>query len=64
MVEASGGVEDFIVSLLATAQLPVIVVNPCQIRDFARATGKLAKTDRLDAFVKHVLPQCYSPGHQ
>jgi transposase len=52
VVEASGGVEHLIVSFLATAQLPVIVVNPRQIRDFARATGKLAKTDRLDAFAQ------------
>ena len=52
VLEASGGVEHFIVSLLATARLPVIVVNPRQIRDFARATGKLAKTDRLDAFAQ------------
>ncbi len=52
VVEASGGVECFIVSLLAAANLPVMVVNPRQIRDFAKATGKLAKTDRLDAFAQ------------
>jgi len=52
VIEASGGVEHFLVSLLAAARLPVIVVNPRQIRDFARATGKLAKTDRLDAFAQ------------
>lgn len=52
IIEASGGVECFIVSLLAAAHLPVLVVNPRQIRDFARATGKLAKTDRLDAFAQ------------
>lgn len=38
-------------SYLATAGLPVIVINPRQARDFARATGQLAKTDRLDALV-------------
>ena len=36
---------------LAAAELPVVVVNPRQVRDFARATGRLAKTDRLDAQV-------------
>ena len=36
-------------SALATAGLPVVVVNPRQVRDFARATGQLAKTDALDA---------------
>ena len=51
IIEASGGLENLLVSYLATSGLPVIVVNPRQVRDFARATGQLAKTDRLDAFV-------------
>src|SRR6185503_19219739 len=51
IIEASGGVENLLVSYLAAAGLPVIVVNPRQVRDFARATGQLAKTDRLDALV-------------
>lgn len=51
IIEASGGVENLLVSYLAAAALPVIVVNPRQVRDFARATGQLAKTDRIDAFV-------------
>jgi len=51
ITEASGGVENLLVSYLAAAGLPVIVVNPRQVRDFARATGQLAKTDRIDAFV-------------
>ena len=51
VVEASGGLENLLVSYLAAAGLPVIVVNPRQVRDFGRATGQLAKTDRLDAFV-------------
>lgn len=51
IVEASGGVENLLVSYLAAAGLPVIVVNPRQVRDFARATGQLAKTDRIDALV-------------
>jgi transposase len=51
IIEASGGLEHLLVSYLAVAGLPVIIVNPRQVRDFARATGQLAKTDRLDAFV-------------
>jgi transposase len=49
--EASGDYEIAIASELATAELPVAVLNPHQVRDFARATGRLAKTDRIDAQV-------------
>jgi transposase len=49
--EATGGYEHAVVAALASAGLPVVVVNPRQVRDFARATGQLAKTDRLDAAV-------------
>ena len=51
LLEATGGLEVLLVSALAAAALPVVVVNPRQVRDFARATGKLAKTDALDAQV-------------
>lgn len=51
IVEATGGLERSLVATLAAAQLPVIVVNPRQVRDFARATGRLAKTDTIDAEV-------------
>ncbi len=51
VVEASGSYEAPLVAALASAQLPVVVVNPRQVRDFARATGQLAKTDRIDAQV-------------
>ena len=51
VMEATGGVEAPLVAALAVAGLPVVVVNPRQIRDFAKATGKLAKTDVLDAQV-------------
>ncbi len=47
--EATGGLETALVGALAAAGLPVVVVNPRQVRDFARATGQLAKTDALDA---------------
>ena len=49
VLEATGGLERLVTSALATAGLPVVVVNPRQVRDFARATGQLAKTDALDA---------------
>jgi len=51
LLEASGGLEMPLVAALATASLPIVVVNPRQVRDFARATGKLAKTDAIDAQV-------------
>jgi transposase len=49
VLEATGGYETVVASAIAAAGLPLAVVNPRQIRDFARATGKLAKTDRIDA---------------
>ena len=51
LLEASAGLEVPLVAALAADALPVVVVNPRQVRDFARATGKLAKTDALDAAV-------------
>jgi hypothetical protein len=51
VLEATGGYERTVVLALAAAGLPVVVVNPPQVRDFARSTGQLAKTDRLDAAV-------------
>jgi transposase len=50
VLEATGGLERAIVAALISAQLPVAVVNPRQARDFAKALGLLAKTDRIDAF--------------
>ena len=49
VMESSGGLELPLAAALAAERLPVVVVNPRQVRDFARATGKLAKTDALDA---------------
>lgn len=49
VLEATGGYETTAVATLAAAQLPVVVVNPRQVRDFARSCGKLAKTDAIDA---------------
>lgn len=49
VLEATGGYELLAVAALAAAALPVVVVNPRQVRAFAKATGQLAKTDRIDA---------------
>jgi transposase len=51
VLEATGGYEAAVVAALATAGLAVVVANPRQVRDFAKATGQLAKTDALDAQV-------------
>lgn len=51
VVEPTGGYEIPVVAALSAAQLPVVVVNARQVRDFARAVGKLAKTDAIDAAV-------------
>lgn len=50
-VEATGGFETVVAASLAAASLPVVVVNPAQVRDFARAIGKRTKTDPIDAAV-------------
>jgi transposase len=62
VLEATGGFELVVAGALAAAGLPLAVVNPRQIRDFARATGQLAKTDALDAqiialFAERVRPE-------
>jgi transposase len=60
--EATGGFEQVVAGALGAAGLPIVVVNPRQIRDFARALGRLAKTDRIDAevialFAERVRPE-------
>ena len=60
LLEASGGLELPLVAALAAAALPVVVVNPRQVRDFARATGTLAKTDALP--LSRVCANCSSPS--
>ena len=49
VIEATGGTEQLLVAELVAAQLPVVVINPRQPRDFAKSTGQLAKTDAIDA---------------
>lgn len=66
VVEATGGYESAMVAVLATAAMPVAVVNPRQARDFAKATGVLAKTDTVDArvlahFGRAIRPQIRAP---
>lgn len=51
VMEATGGMETDVATALAAAGLPVAVVNPRQVRDYAKACGRLAKTDRIDAMV-------------
>ena len=51
VLEATGGFERTVVGALAAAGLPVVVLNPRQVREFARATGTLAKTDQIDAAI-------------
>ena len=51
LLEASGGYERKLLDALTSAGLPAALVNPRQLRDFARATGVLAKTDKIDALV-------------
>lgn len=61
VLEATGGYEVAVAAALAGAGLPVAVVNPRQIRDFARATGQLAKTDALDARVIALFAEAVRP---
>ncbi|HXS29951.1 MAG TPA: transposase, partial [Steroidobacteraceae bacterium] len=51
VMEATGGLETGVASALAAAGLAVAVVNPRQVRDYAKACGRLAKTDRIDALI-------------
>jgi transposase len=51
VLEATGGLQVPVVAALAAVKIPVVVVNPRQVRDFAKATGRLAKTDAIDADV-------------
>jgi transposase len=61
VLEATGGYERLAVAELAAAGLPIVMVNPRQVRDFAKALGKLAKTDRIDAEVLARFAQAVRP---
>jgi transposase len=62
VLEATGGYERAAVLALAAAGLPVVVVNPRQVRDFARSTGQRAKTDRLDAAMLALFAERVQPA--
>lgn len=62
VLEATGGYERAVIGALVAAGLTVAVVNPRQVRDFARATGQLAKTDRLDASVLALFAERVRPA--
>lgn len=64
MIEATGGYERAAVAAVAAAGLPVIVLNPRRAREFARAAGVLAKTDRLDAAVLALYGERLKPEHR
>ena len=51
VLQATGGLELALTGALMAAGLPLVVAHPRQVRDFAKATGQLAKTDALDAHV-------------
>lgn len=61
VVEATGGIESRLVARLAAARLPVVLVNPRQVRDFAKAIGELAKTDRIDAAILSLFAERIRP---
>jgi transposase len=62
VLEATGGFEHAVVAALAAAGLPVVVANPRQVRDFGRATGQLAKTDRIDAALLALFAERVQPA--
>jgi transposase len=62
VLEATGGYETAVVAALAAAGLPVVVANPRQVRDFAKAMGQLAKTDALDAQVLALFAERVQPA--
>lgn len=62
VLEATGGYESPLVAALAAAGLPVVVANPRQVRDFAKATGQLAKTDGLDAHLLALFAERVRPA--
>lgn len=61
VMEATGGLETALASALAAAGVPVAVVNPRQVRDYARACGRLAKTDKIDALILAAFAQAIRP---
>ena len=61
VMEATGAYQGPVTAVLALAGLPVVVVNPRQVRDFAKATGKLAKTDKIDSLITAAFARAVRP---
>lgn len=61
VLESTGGMEIPVAAALCELQIPMAIVNPRQVRDFAKATGRLAKTDRIDALVLAHFAQAIRP---
>lgn len=61
LLEATGGLERRLVAALSVAGLPVVIVNPRQVRDFAKAVGELAKTDAIDASILSLFAERIRP---
>lgn len=59
--EATGGYERAVVAALHAAQIPVSVINPARVRQFARASGELAKTDPIDAVILTAFGKAFAP---
>jgi transposase len=64
VLEATGGFERDVAAVLAAAKMPVAVVNPKRVRDFARGTGELAKTDSIDAAILAHYAETVAPAVQ
>jgi transposase len=64
VLEATGGLERDVAAALAMARIPLAVVNPRNVRDFARAVGKLAKTDSIDAAILAQFAEAVQPAAQ
>lgn len=62
VLEATGGLESALAAALALAGIPVAVVNPRQVRDFAKGLGRMAKTDAIDASTLALFGQCVKPS--
>jgi len=61
VLESTGGLEIPVAAALSELQIPLAIVNPRQVRDFAKATGRLAKTDRIDSLVLAHFAQAIRP---
>ena len=64
VLEATGGLERALVAMLVSRCLPVAVVNPRQVRDFAKATGRWAKTDQIDANILAHFGEAIGPAQR